>query len=144
MPENKKSNNLNIKKAAAGIIIGTAAGAAVFFIITALISVIIYKNDISETVFGILMLIPSAVSGFICGYISVLPSRKNGLLTGLLSSLPLIFIIAAVSVFLSKSSVSITGWTAFGAAAACSGAAGVLCANKTAGKSKKHSRKKFK
>ncbi|MBQ7595126.1 MAG: TIGR04086 family membrane protein [Clostridia bacterium] len=141
MPETKKANSKNIKRAVISILIGAAAGAVIFFLITALISVIICKNDISESRFGIIILIPSAVSGFICGYISVLPVKKNGLIIGLISSLALFFIIAAVSIFLSKSSISLTGWTAFGSAAACAGAAGVLCANQTSGK-RKHKKSK--
>lgn len=148
MPEKNKKQSKSIKKQTdlkkmiAGIAAGTFAGAILFFLLTLAISAVIYKNNISAEAYGMFILIPSAGSGFVCGYISVIPLKKNGLATGLISGLPLFFIIAAAAIFLSRSSLNITGWTALGAVLACSGAAGILSANKKTEKSKKHKYKK--
>ena len=140
MPEknykNKQSNTF-IKKIIIGILSGVFSGSAVYFLITALIAVIIYKNNLNHSAYGIFILIPAAISGFICGYLAVLPVKKNGFIIGLISALPLFFIVAAVSVFLSKATISITGWTSLGAMLVCAGTAGILSANKKTSKRKR-------
>ncbi len=132
-----KQNNTNIRKIMIGILSGVFSGSAVYFLITALIAVIVFKNNLNNSVFGIFMLIPASASGFICGYLAVVPVKKNGFIIGLISALPLFFIVAAVSVFFSKSAISITGWTSLGAMLVCAGTAGILSANKNNSKRKR-------
>ena len=139
--KNAKPKNNEFKKNIISVLIGALIGTIIFYLITALLTTIVYKNDIDPETYSLLMLIPGAISGFLSGYISVMPIKRHGLLLGILSTLPMFFIIIAVSSFIAKSSVDITGWTVFGAMAACGGAAGILAANNKK-KKKTHSSKK--
>ncbi|MCQ2479568.1 MAG: TIGR04086 family membrane protein [Clostridia bacterium] len=123
--QNGSGINFILKK----IGIGAAVGLAVFFILTAIATLVVYKKDTDPSSFKIIMLVISGFSGLICGIVTIAPIKRNGLVIGMASTLPLYFVIFAVVTFLNQTPLSPIGWAALGVMAVCGGIGGIL-ANK--------------
>lgn len=106
----KPKAEANLKTIIIKALIGSVAGTALFFALTALTSFICLKNDSSQESYRFFMLAIGAVSGFICGYLAVKPVRKKGFLTGALSVLPMYLITACVSMLASHGGLGVVGW----------------------------------
>lgn len=137
MPKNKSARKRKSKSAESGgkliavrTLTGAIVGAAVFFILSALVSLVAFKQDIPAESLGAAALAISAVSAFLCGYVTVRPIKKNGLMLGMLSAIPMYFIIFTVICIVNRAPLSVTGWLAMGVMLLCSGTAGIFAANK--------------
>lgn len=120
----------DIKTVAIKALIGSLVGLVVFFILTALASFILWKNDADSEIFKYIMLIIGAVSAFIGGFVAVRPTRKNGIAVGALSALPSYLVIILISVLLSKSGVGAVGWVLLAVMILFSAIGGIVAVNK--------------
>ncbi|MBQ7548451.1 MAG: TIGR04086 family membrane protein [Clostridia bacterium] len=96
------------------VLIRTLAGslvcAAVFFIFTAISSLICLKTDASDSVYKYLLIGAGAVSAMAGGFCAVRPIGKRALIFGAASALPAYLVIIIVCVLLSRSGLSSAGW----------------------------------
>ena len=124
MAKRKRKNrpqNADMRTVTLGMLAGSLVCAAVFFIFTAIASLICLKIDASDSVYKYLLITAGAVSAMAGGFCAVRPYGKKALLFGAASALPAYILIIIVCVLLSRSGLSSAGWillavmTAFGA-----------------------------
>lgn len=111
-------------------LIGSAFGTIFFLILTALASLILWKQDADTPVYKYVLLLIGAVSGFLTGFIAVRPVRKNGLAVGGLSALPSYFIVILTSSILARSGVGVIGWILLAVMVIFSAVGGIVAVNK--------------
>ncbi len=80
MQQNEKKRYLQILK-------GAIFGTLILLISVLIFALILYKTEIKDGFYKILMAFCVILSGFSSGYISVAKYKRNGLLTGLISSI---------------------------------------------------------
>lgn len=112
------------------ILIGSAVGAAFFFILLALSALLALKQDMDPKNFDIIVLVVCALSSALCSYVSVRQIQKNGLILGMISAFALYFIVLIVVSIVNRAPLSTTGWAALGVMLVFGAAAGVFAANK--------------
>lgn len=111
-------------------LIGSAFGTIFFLILTALASLILWKQDADTPVYKYVLLLIGVVSGFVTGFIAVRPVRKNGLALGALSALPSYFIVILISSILARSGVGVIGWILLAIMVIFSAVGGIVAVNK--------------
>ncbi len=126
----KTQSGGDIKTTAIKALTGSAVSLILFFALTALMSLILWKKDSDTEIFKYVMLAVGAVSGFIGGFAAVRPTRKNGIAVGALSALPPYFIIILVSALIAENGVSLIGWLLLGVMILFSAVGGIIAVNK--------------
>lgn len=109
---------------------GSAVGAAVFFALIALSSLIALRADMSQKILPVFVLVSGAVAGLVCGFTAVRPVGKNGLLLGAAASVLPYLIIIVISVCISHSGLGNYGWILLAVLVIASALGGVLAVNK--------------
>ena len=94
------SQNNSVKNMIIKILIGSAVGAAVFFALSLLASLILWKNDSAPSAYGYVIIAIGALAGFIGGFTAVRPTRKNGIVVGMLSAIVPCSVILPASVLI--------------------------------------------
>ena len=130
MPKNKTSKKKiktsSADKSTRSIIIklltASFIGAAVFFILIAIVSYFAYKQDMSPDNYSVLALVACVLSSVVCSVAAVRPFKR--------SILPMFFIIFAVVSAVNRAALSTTGWVSFGVMLLTGGLAGIFTANK--------------
>ncbi len=122
----KSTNNQLVK----GLSLSFAAGTAAFLILSSLMTLIAFKQDLQESLYPFLMIICFAVSGFISGLASGLIIRKNGLIMGLISVMPVYFLIISAACITSRSGINLWGWAVLGAMLISGAAGGIVAVNR--------------
>ncbi len=110
------------------LLAGNAIGAAIFFILLSIASVVILKKGVSSGAYAPVSIVCAATAAFIAGLSSVIPIRKNGLLLGLCSSVLLIACIV-MSALTAGGGVGIKTAIATAVAGICAGVGGIFAAN---------------
>lgn len=111
MPEKRKANKeTDLRTVIIKILIGSAIGTAVYFVLTAAAAFISLKKDMASEGFGFLDLALGAFAAVLCGFIAVKPIMKKGLIIGALSTMPMYFIVACACIFISHSGIGMYGW----------------------------------
>ena len=123
--ERKETNDK--KTLLISLLIGSALGVAIFFILLSIASAVMLKKGVSSGAYTPVSIVCAAIAAFIAGLFSVIPIRKNGLLLGLCSS---VLLIACVVVSAAAAgSVGIKTAIAVAVAAVCACVGGILAAN---------------
>lgn len=130
----KKIKSSSADKTAKSIIIklltASFIGAAVFFILIAIVSYFAFKQDMNPDNYSVLALAACVLSAVVCSATAVRPFKKNGLLIGMASILPMFFIIFAVVSAVNRAALSTTGWLSLGVMLLAGGLSGIFTANK--------------
>jgi putative membrane protein (TIGR04086 family) len=122
--------NADLRTVIIKALISSATGIIVFFIITAVLSLVGWKSDMPESAYKYMILAAGAISGFVCGFAAVRPIRKNGIAVGALSALPAYFIIVLISTTLSRTGISKIGWILLPVMIVFAAVGGILAVNK--------------
>lgn len=134
MPKSKrrkpKSENMDLKSIIIKTLVGSAISVFVYFILTAVCSLICLKLDTKQEAYIYIIYAISAVSGFVGGYRAVSLIRKNGLIIGAVCALPALVIIFLVSSIIGRTGMSASGWIVAVIMAVFSAVGGVLSANR--------------
>lgn len=123
----QKSGNSNLIKS---VLIGSAAGTAGFFALTAILALLAYKQDFEENYYTVLIIFASAVSSFISGFVAVAPIKRNGLILGIASVLPVFLVIIAVASLMNRTGIGLYGWVSLAVMLLMGGIGGIIAANK--------------
>lgn len=101
-----------------------------FFVLTALASLILWKTDADESIYKFISLIIGAVSSFTGGFAGVRPVRKNGIAFGALSVLPVYLAEILAGVLVSKGGIGLIGWIMLAVQLIFSAVGGIIAVNK--------------
>ena len=124
------SQNNSVKNTIIKILIGSAVGAAVFFALSLLASLILWKNDSAPSAYGYVIIAIGALAGFIGGFTAVRPTRKNGIVVGMLSAIVPWSVILPASVLIAHSGLSVEGWIFLAVYILLSAVGGIVAVNK--------------
>lgn len=92
------------------VLIMSGIGTVIFFVLTALASLICLKNDSSPEAYGYFDLAIGTAAGFVCGFFATRPVKKKGLIIGTVSTMPMYLVVTCISVIASHSGLGMTGW----------------------------------
>ncbi len=133
MPEKRRTKPQregDIGTVAIKTLIGSLVGALLFFLLTALVAVILWKTDADSEIYKYVMLFIGAISAFVCGFVAVRPIRKDGIIIGILSVLPVYIVTVIVSSLIGRSGVGIIGWILLAIQIILSAIGGIIAVNK--------------
>lgn len=133
MPEKRRKKPQTVsgvKTVIAKTLIGSLLGAVMFFVLTALASLILWKTDADESIYKFISLIIGAVSAFTGGFAGVRPVRKNGIAFGALSVLPVYLAEILAGVLVSKGGIGLIGWIMLAVQLLFSAVGGIIAVNK--------------
>ena len=133
MPEKRRTKpqtGRSIRTEAVRVLVGSLTGIAVYFVLTAVASLILWKADTDESLYKFIMLLVGAAAAFAGGFAAVRPVRKNGIIVGALSVLPVYAVELVVSLLVSKSGIGIIGWILLAIQLTVAAVGGIIAVNK--------------
>ncbi|MBR5262840.1 MAG: TIGR04086 family membrane protein [Clostridia bacterium] len=133
MPEKRRTKpqtGRSIRIEVVRVLIGSLTGIAVYFVLTAVASLILWKADTDESLYKFIMLLVGAAAAFAGGFAAVRPVRKNGIIVGALSVLPVYAVELVVSLLVSKSGIGIIGWILLAIQLTVAAVGGIIAVNK--------------
>lgn len=107
---NTVQGNVDLRTVIVKIIIGSAVGVALFFMLTALASAICLKGDFSEKNYKYIVVAIGAFIGFVCGYVTVRPIRRKCVLLGAVGFVPAGMIILLFAFYFGHGGIGSVGW----------------------------------
>lgn len=133
MPEKRRTKpqtGRSIRTEVVRVLIGSLTGIAVYFVLTAVASLILWKADTDESLYKFIMLLVGAAAAFAGGFVAVRPVRKNGIIVGALSVLPVYAVELVVSLLVSKSGIGVIGWILLAIQLTVAAVGGIIAVNK--------------
>lgn len=133
MPEKRRTKpqtGRSIRAEAVRVLVGSLTGIAVYFALTAVASLILWKADTDEGLYKFIILLIGAAAAFAGGFVAVRPVRKNGIIVGALSVLPVYAVELVVSLLVSKSGIGVIGWILLALQLAAAAVGGIIAVNK--------------
>lgn len=124
------SQSNTVRNTAMKILIGSVVGMVVFFVLSLLASLILWKNDSAPSAYGYVIIAIGALAGFVGGFTAVRPTRKNGIASGMLSAVLPCSVIFLTSVLIARGGVSVYGWIFLAVYILVSAVGGIVAVNK--------------
>ena len=112
------------------LLLGSALGIAVFFMLLSVASLFVLKNSVDSKIFPIISLFIAAISSFFSSFVAVRPIRKNGILMGICASLPLIITICIAVFFESGGNIGVITVVMTVSMIICAAIGGIIAVNK--------------
>lgn len=125
-----QQGNADLRTVIVKTLIGSVIGAVMFFLLVALMSLIVLKADMSQSPYKYMILGAGMISGFICGFAAVRPVRKNGIVVGALSALPMYLLAVTLATLNSRTGIGVIGWILLGVMIVFAAIGGILAVNK--------------